>query len=854
MRIKELLLPLCLIIAVLLSYGLTTRMYFWQDDSALIFRLQNPVGQMGSFGLSIWGDRGSYRYLAIPFIPFYPLFHLEPFGYFVVGLLTYFIATLCFFYFAKEIFREKKLATIASFIFAAGYVGSDMMFRIINSWQSNIGLVLSLLSLYFYTRFTNKNENKYYFLSLLFYLGSIELVFIRSHSLVASIVILGLIFRKRSFLGSIFRLLPFVLLFYLWYLKNPSFVAPGLNETGLFATLFGTAGNSLFPSILSGKLISLFGNYTPWLILIVTAAFFVYLNRRIERNKIFLVLGFLGSTAALFVNYLIYLQKYYWYKDLGSFASATIGVLAIFNITYSGLLAWRNNNRIGKILIVGSVVLMSQIFGYFIQYPTSIFPTTHRYLYFTLIGYSLIYSGLFSLLSKKVYYTLSFFLVVTNIILSLNYQVMVLHDRSEPTRVFYQTLMKNVQKVDKGSIFYFDVSDDPFYQKQFGDFFSVGSMPESTALAIYYGLDRDDIVYLTNFDELVSILSQNPEKINRVYAFYYGHSGLINETQILRDLLVNKNQRVTPNVSKGLEEGLKIFPEKGLSSQGYLEVNFNAKVKIDKEKLSLVKKHDMTETEKNLILSYFDARKRFYNEVNVESLSEWKYQEVSNLKDADTDTAWRGHRIYWDDNEHDQLIIDLGRNETVSRFVWTNWTPSLTPTSYRLEASKDGENWSEVVKVENGQEKNSSQRVVESFIPVEARFMKMDITATLTNDSPAISEVEVIESKYGSIDLQEVNDFLQSPFSITSDPPSNTTNIKVTLRTNKGEVTKEVPIARFNAEASYSVYLYEGGTEVENMIFTVPDPLTMDITSVNVSNLNLEKMQRLGLVKKFSTN
>lgn len=47
---------LLILFVIFISYGQTLRMYFWQDDSALIFKLQNQGPASGSFGVGIIGD------------------------------------------------------------------------------------------------------------------------------------------------------------------------------------------------------------------------------------------------------------------------------------------------------------------------------------------------------------------------------------------------------------------------------------------------------------------------------------------------------------------------------------------------------------------------------------------------------------------------------------------------------------------------------------------------------------------------------------------------------------------------------------------------------------------------------
>lgn len=106
-KYSSLLLIIAAILVVLIAYGQTLRMYFWQDDFALLFKLQHLQEPAGSFGSGVIGS-GPYKYLISFFVPFFPLFKLNAFPYFLVGFLSYLLVTLVFYFFASEIFSDKK--------------------------------------------------------------------------------------------------------------------------------------------------------------------------------------------------------------------------------------------------------------------------------------------------------------------------------------------------------------------------------------------------------------------------------------------------------------------------------------------------------------------------------------------------------------------------------------------------------------------------------------------------------------------------------------------------------------------------------------------------------------------------
>jgi len=835
MRNKVFWVSLLAVAIVFVAYGQTLRMYFWQDDSALIFKLQNPEGPAGSFGHGLW-ERGAYQYLVVPFVPFFKIFGLEPFGYFLIGLLSYIAAVGVLWFFARELFKDKRQAYFAALIFAAGYVGSEIMFRIINSWQTNIGLILALFSLTFYLRFTKNKLWLNYALSLVFFWASAEFVFIRSHSLIGVILaveflFLTLPFRLSKIPVSAARMLPFLFIFRARYLANSSFGGPGIvgllaaltrGEIEVVTPLVANTANALVPDVIQMGVIGTVGTDE----LVLNLALFLFF---IGISRITKVLGkaSLGLYVAVFVLGLYFAElNLLWLRDSQSIFALMLGM-------YATVYTLLTKN---KILILGLVLASSQIFGYYVQYPTSIFSTTHRYFSYSLIGFSVFYVALGRLVSKKLFYLLPVGIILLNLFLGFDYQKNIVEARSEPTRDFYKALTSYIPESNFGDIFYFDVVADSFYQNQFGNFFSVGSMPDSTALAIYYGVDRYDLSLATKFEEVARLLKDNPERVAQVHSFYFGPAGLINTSDKMQSLLTDGGDGTSPLTPIQLEFGFVGSFEEPPGNLLETGAPFD---------------------EKLAALSYIKARDGYYDRVKSSSVSEWQDRRIENLVDNDTNNPWQGHRIWWHDNESDEIMVDLGEIKNISRVIWQNWKNTLSPTDYEIFISVDGANWKGVIDVSGGGELGDGQRLEHSFEPADARFVKMVITGTLTNDSPAITDFEVVESRFADVNIQKALGFGENPFEkagsrqewrALSAAMRDIAFVDVSWETDKGDIYaagERVKVIADGKNRSYGVIIPAGGTELERVDFNSSLPMNFIITERTAKNLTLAEILEL---------
>lgn len=252
-------------------------------------------------------------------------------------------------------------------------------------------------------------------------------------------------------------------------------------------------------------------------------------------------------------------------------------------------------------------------------------------------------------------------------------------------------------------------------------------------------------------------------------------------------------------------------------------------------------------------------RKIYYQDIHATSLSQWKYQEVYNAVDNDLETSWRGHRIYWHDNKHEQIVLDINSLQNISKVIWVNWNNTLTPTAYTIDVSLDNTIWKTVKKVTQGPERRDGEIVSERFETTPARFVRMDITGTLSNDAPALKEIEIVSNENKDVDIKEALGFVSDPISFATDKNevdlmlsqiAPLINLEVGIKTDKGIFIKQLPVNSFDTLNTYEFILVAGGTVIEEInVWTNNLPTSLDLTSASIRNLSLAEIQERKLIK-----
>jgi hypothetical protein len=275
------------------------------------------------------------------------------------------------------------------------------------------------------------------------------------------------------------------------------------------------------------------------------------------------------------------------------------------------------------------------------------------------------------------------------------------------------------------------------------------------------------------------------------------------------------------------------------------------------------KLRDFSVEEKELFIDYLTSRENYYKNTKISSLSEWRYQEINYIGDNDTETSWRGHRIYWHDNSLEEVTLDLGSIKLIDRLVWYNWTNTLSPTAYTIETSSDNKNWITVREVKDAKERKSGEMITESFTSVNARYVKMKISKTTSGDAPSISEVEVVEAKFSGVDIAKALQFMNNPFAYIED--SNEYNlllkraylfvpIIVTTKTNSTVHQSKIKVNRLESFQRYEVLIPAGGTDIEDVKVEIAPPFKLEVSDKSYFNPSFESLKARGAIKNFSTN
>src|SRR3989344_2456705 len=490
--LKEKFVLLLLLIVVILAYWQTLHMYFWIDDNAVIYKLQHLNQEIGYWGKGIVGS-GPYRHIIDQFIPFYPFFKTNPTPYYAVGIFLYFLTSVSIYFFVRLITKNKLLAFASALIFSAGYVGSDSIYGITNSWQTLRGIMMSLGTFALYYKYFQTKEMKWYVLSVFLFFLSLDTVYIRAHGLVFAIIVFDVLYYplkiNMSSLGkSVLRLIPFVLIHYYIYLTSLAY-AKGFGILNLLTLVFEEGkyylltipiqdiGNLIIPDVFSKKLDSIFRDY-------------VFLHNEVSLFS--LIFGAIFTISTLFI-----ILKYY-----------------------------KKQKRVTTIFIFSVVWMIANFVIFYLRETNHTLWTTHRYFTYSFVGLAIYWSTGLSLIfdnRKKLFWIAIGIVSLTYIILSVAHQKEFNEKRSFPARKFFSTFDSIVPNIPKNSVLYFNLANNNKVKDEFGSFFG-GMFSEGSNLAIY----TDDIDYMNEFtftykfDDIYNFLTTGMTSLDKVYTFYYG--------------------------------------------------------------------------------------------------------------------------------------------------------------------------------------------------------------------------------------------------------------------------------------------------------------------------------------------
>lgn len=812
---QKLIIILFLTLITIISYGQMIQMNFWQDDNAVVFKFTHINEAAGYLGKGMFGE-GAYRYTMASYFPVFSLFGYEPVFYFSFALFFLLLSVYVVYFFFLSVFENKIKASIAGFLYAAGYVASDGFIRMFNSVLTSLSVIFVCGTVGFYYRYFKTHKIYFYFLSLLFYFLAVDIGYIRTHFLFFVIVALEFLFSVKlfsikiavkSFFKSLVRLTPFAILFYKYFLfeaDNRSNQVTLLVKSILNGdfynsySFFSSLGNIFLSNEIFPDLYNRFGTISGLaltdgkIILFLLIIFIIILILLVWKK----ILSFRFSIFIIFILTLFLFQakKVFLYPGfvggINEKVSLYTAIVFIFlTLIFLKILPCK------KLTLLFFIWMALNMAAYGAYIPIYAYASDNRYLlqsFIPIIGLLSLWSyELYKKLRPSFYAYLPILLIIIwgfiNLFSAVSCQQKIITHRSNPSKRFFKELKKYVPSFEKGSIFYFYVPDKPFAKTHYDNGFSVAQMPEETAIAWRYGLDRYDFKIVNTFNDLQAEIIKNKVPITKIFAFIADPDKLIDVTFQTRYLLKNSfystNQVFMDselNIKKSIENSeinmkpIMIYPE-NISTLTSIKTSITISGKPLnganlKFPVHMIKGIDNIGKDSNIIgekdrlhyLKYREWQTYFYQNTKISATTSWKSNTPNLLFDRNKDTYWEADRVIWDD--HNQgIIIDLGRTISIGGIYYINGPRSLIPTKFEILVSENNEDYIKVknVEIDTSKEENV-QKII--FEKKDARYVKIMFHKTLYDDAPGISEIGVFPAEFSDIDIVLAENFYRNPF------------------------------------------------------------------------------------------
>ncbi|MEX2007369.1 MAG: discoidin domain-containing protein [Candidatus Levyibacteriota bacterium] len=546
--------------------------------------------------------------------------------------------------------------------------------------------------------------------------------------------------------------------------------------------------------------------------------------------------------------------------------------------------------------------IFGQYIGYFISSPaSSLLGSEDRYLTVATVGSAILMGIIFSKLSFRktslypvAIFCISFiyFLFMTGIA-SEN-----IKNNSQPVEAMYSKILSEIKELPRDVIILLDISSDPVVVDRVKR-----SYPES-AFSIFYNLPSRANVVLSVEKALVE-LKKNNVGVDKIVAFHIGRDGVINNTERLRKLLSESSTALvlkseawkssTKYSTQGTFQTQSISKKIGHNTVG-LNPSIEAKVgfgSIVPSKASVVMNissllpqtdnfpYFMPGLEEGntfegdfLADSIFEAkyqvcpsrteileeerqRQEFLRSAKVTADSYWTNAEDTYLSDGLFDINWIANINTWRGSQSAEINIDLGEEKPIQRLIWVNYAERSTPGDYEIAVSKNKVIWDTVKKVSNGPSRQRREIVYEQFPITNARYVRMNITGTVGNETLSMSEIWT-DSLSSTIDAQQKEDVISSPFSCLVNTQDDFYSIlnalgasikaRIWWKTDSEDAYKltnsrEIALYADGLSHTYDIILPAGGTILETLkIDSFQIPVDINIVGSQIRSLTFEQL------------
>jgi len=396
--------------------------------------------------------------------------------------------------------------------------------------------------------------------------------------------------------------------------------------------------------------------------------------------------------------------------------------------------SWKKNpkDKLTNFAIFGYLwfVTMNSFIAFVLPFPTYLWSGSYgfdkvisRYNYWGIWGLGVL---LFSLLFKyrkknNFYYFLSIYIFV-NLGLIWMGGTKLYREKHSQAKYFIHTVLNTYDSFPDKSVIYFN-------------YFQVNNLRDYIYdLTFAFSKFKYPNTVWINEPTLTRLQKQN-YNVDTIFAFDLDKNGyLVDKTQYLREQI--KNQKlidVDENLNVSNQFDLK-QDEKVLSNFPYF-VNFDARFVSDKNNSC---DKDLTQYSSNRF-KYLEHAK-----VEVASLygsqnNYYPYVSAENMIDNQLhpDSHWQAELLLGES----QVIVDLGETKAINGIGWSSDGKNSNPQSYDIYVSDDKQNWQKVMSVKD----NLLSSRMDYFEKTKARYLKLDIIATLIGQPAMLRELDVQE-------------------------------------------------------------------------------------------------------------
>lgn len=802
-------------IVVLFSIGKTLQYYFYTDDFAFLYYLQNNL----NFG---W----PYGSVLSLFRPVYQVFGVNPFPYFLMAVVSYFFASVSVFFFTKILTRNNLVASIASLIFATGYIGLDQFSMIAVSIINNLNVINVCITLILLIRFIETKKYKYYFLTFIMFWFSLLLFPYRAYPLVLLLPTIEII---RTFkLGApsfLFKQIFFLVLRYI-----PFFIVGVMR--GIFS--YGTHGTENVDK----------------------------LNLLNSHSKIYTLfyIDFFKELFAVFGKFILVkpISDLFNFTPNQNFYSLIGFVVFLIAVGVSIKFLLENKSINSKnLLILLLLVIESYVGNMFLNVDFDANGAVNRYLTISFAFFAPFLIFLLYLIfekfekirfleKRKLLVLVSILIMICFSSLSRKYTASAVEERSNPSQKFFQELKTYVPTLTDSNynVFYFDRASYAPVSSRFDHVLLSAAMGNSVNLALPYNISVNSVKIVDDYEDFLRLVLYPPKgRQVSYYSFYNDEKGLHSTTKEVFDLLKNgKVKEISTNQieykknEKLPSATIKVEDVSSLS-QMTVRLNLTASPLLAQEFLFPYNVGENSgegvpsKEEKNKIFEYLLSRENYYRSVNVEveSIHVAKKNPASFLTDDIPDTSWISDQSRWEVQIKPWIKIDLGGEKNIGRLVLIQ-IPNRTIDEFGLLTSIDGKSWIKAKNINKILSTQDNNLMVIDFDEVNARYIELTINSLLSGPGPGLSEIEVIETKFSDINIESANRIKNSPFELIRDEEelvktyeylSENAKLKVSVLTNKDDSSAkalfDLPIYLDGIEHEYEFIIPQGGTELKTI-------------------------------------